>query len=306
MEDSAPPPLVAPEKTGRAMSISWLAKASRWPGRTMLAFLVITSALRADDWAPNITTTAGWNGNTTNADRAADRIGALHLGLELLSTHRYEAGRDDSFQITGHLGGDWWTRFRGLGTVATGARADWRHKFGVNAVAPILVVEAYVDAIAAKESGRRGMVSGVALSVRKRFNDLTRGSVAHEYSVLNASHGVFDRTANETTLEVDRDLTDVSRLLFTARFRRGDVVSYTSSPRADLATLARRQTDLDTFGQTMTAYRIDATTWSARVAFLRALSLQTAWVLAYEWRQTERGPLRFTNHVTSTAWVHQF
>ena len=306
MEDSAPPPLVAPATFRGARVPCQPAKVSWWPGRTMLAFLVVVSALRADDWAPNITTTAGWNGNTTNADRASDRIGTFHLGLELLSTRRYEAGRDDSFQLAGHLGGEWWTRFRGLGTLATGARADWRHKFGVSAVAPILVIEAYGDAIAAKESGRRGSASGVAISVRKRFDDLTRGTLAHEYSILNASHGVFDRTANETTLEVDRDLTDVSRLSFTARFRRGDVVSYASSPRPDLATLARRQVDLDTFGQTMTAYRIDATTWSARMAFLRALSLQTAWVLAYEWRQTERGPLRFTNHVTSTAWVHQF
>jgi hypothetical protein len=56
----------------------------------------------------------------------------------------------------------------------------------------------------------------------------------------------------------------------------------------------------------MTAYRIDATTWSGRAALVRALDDSSAIIVSYEYRNTIRGPLRFPNHLLSVALVHQF
>jgi hypothetical protein len=56
----------------------------------------------------------------------------------------------------------------------------------------------------------------------------------------------------------------------------------------------------------MTAYRIDAQTWSGRLSLVRALDDTTAILVAYERRESRRGPLRFPDHLLSVAMVHQF
>jgi hypothetical protein len=56
----------------------------------------------------------------------------------------------------------------------------------------------------------------------------------------------------------------------------------------------------------MTAYRVDAKTWSGRVAFVRAIDERSAIVLGYERRESERGSLRFGDDVLSVGLVYQF
>ena len=69
---------------------------------------------------------------------------------------------------------------------------------------------------------------------------------------------------------------------------------------------APNRVELDTFDRLMTAYRIDATTWTGRVALVRALDDRSAAILSYDYRHTTRGPLRFPDHVLTLALVYQF
>ena len=273
---------------------------------TSVCLLLAIAATRADDWAPNISFAPSWNDNASNADSSRDAFGALKLSGDLLASQRYVCGRDDSLHAGLHLSGEWWPRFNGLTSGGGGVRGEWQHKFGVDAHAPILSLEGAADAVAAKESVRRGFGTGVTLALRKRFNDLTRGTIAQEFSWYDARSRIFDRAASETSVEVDRDLTDVTRLTLTARYRDGDIVSYATGPRPDLDALAPHRGTLGTFGHPMTAYRIDAKTWSMRVAISHATSQSSAIVAAYEWRDTRRAPLSFTNNILSLAFVHQY
>ena len=273
------------------------------------AFLAVgcaLSAARADNWAPNITTSALWHNNVTNSEQSADQIDSLDLKLDLLSSQRYALGRDDTILATAHLGTDWWLRYRGYTTATAGGRGEWQHKFGANPLAPTLSLEGAADAILAKESGRRGVLASVTLALRKRFDELTRGAISHEVSYLDSHTGTFDATASETSLSVERDLNDVTRLTLAVRFRDGDVVTYATPPRPDLAALAPNQVDVDTFGRPMRAYRIDARTWSTRIGLARALDQSSAVIAAYEWRSSSRGSLTFTNNILSVSLVHQF
>ena len=268
--------------------------------------VLATLPARADEWAPNLTMLAAWDSNVTNADVSSDQIDSLQLKADLVASQRYPFGRDDSLHLTAHFAGDWWPRYNGLTSGAAGARAAWQHKFGVDAHAPIFSLEGAADAVAAKETGRRGVATAITAAVRKRFNNLTRGTLSHEVAWLDARYATYDRAASESSLEIERDLTDVTRLTFAARFRDGDIVSYAESPRADLAALAPNRIETTTFGRAMTAYRIDARTWIARVALTRALDEHSAIVVAYEWRDTKRDALKFVNNIVSVALVHQF
>lgn len=270
-----------------------------------LAALTLTS-LRADNWEPNLTSTIVWQTNVTNTDLGADQDDALQLKLDLLAAQRYPMGREDSLQLGLHLGGSFWPRYNGLSEALGGGSAEWAHKFGPNAHAFELSLTGAVDAVAAKETGRRGVATSATLALRKRLDDLTRIRAGYEVSWLEARYQTFDRAAGEALVDLDRDLNDVTRLTLSVRFRDGDVLSYSEIPRADLAALAPHNTVVGTFGSPMTAYRIDAHTWTGRLSVARALDQQSAVVVGYEFRDTSRGSFSFRNHVFSAAFVFQF
>jgi hypothetical protein len=271
-----------------------------------VGFTALATTVRADKWAPNLTAGGTWHSNATLADRSSDQIESLQLSADILAGERYPVGRDDALHLTGHLAGDWWPRYRDLTRGAAGGRAEWRHQFGPDPRAPVIAVEGSADFVEAGESARRGFATGVAASVRKRFNDFTRATLRHEVAWFNARYATFDSAASETSLELDRDLTPKTRLTFAARFRDGDIVTYATGLRPDLVDRAPNRMELDTFDRPMTAYRIDATTWSGRAALVRALDDSSAIIVSYEYRNTIRGPLRFPNHLLSVALVHQF
>lgn len=277
-----------------------------WAAVLTLCVMLTPIAIGADDWAPNLTVAGTWDSNATNADVSTDQIDSLRLNAGLRSSQQYPFGRDDALHVTARFTGEWWPRYRSLASGSAGGRLEWRHQFGTDPLAPVVALEGAADAVSVKQSAYAGIATAATLSVHKRFNDHTRGMFAHEVSWFDAGHGVFDRGASETSLELDRDLSNVMRLTLTARFRDGDIVSYATGPRDDLAALAPQRVEIDTFGQVMTAHRIDARTWSARAAFARALNENSAVVLAYEWRNTRRDTLRYTNHLVSVALVHQF
>lgn len=272
----------------------------------LLAGLLSLPTARADDWAPNLTLTTAWQDNASNASRRADRISGLQTEADLIAAQRYGFGHNDSFHPALHVGGEWWPRFRGLNQAAVGGRLEWRHKFGLGAIAPVFSVELAGDGVIAEETGRRGTRTGVTVALRKRFNDYWRASIAHEFARHDARLAVFDRSGNESSVELARDVADVARFTFTLRYRDGDVLSYGTPPRPDLVALARNRMLVETFGRPMVAYSIDARTVGAKVAAIRALDESSALVLGYEYRETEHKPLRYVNHLVSLALVHQF
>lgn len=261
---------------------------------------------RADNWAPNLTTTATWNDNATNANAGADELAGLQTEAVIIASERFSLGRADSLHPGLHFSGEWWPKFNGLLRGSAGARLEWRHKFGLGALAPTVSLELGADQAFTREHARRGTGSLVNLSLRKRFNDQWRGAVWHEWTDHAARGAVFDRRGSETALELGRDLNDVARLTLTLRHRDGDVVSYATPPRPDLVALARHRTDVDTFGRPMVAYSIDARTIGGKLAVIRAVNEASALIAGYEYRETERAPLRYVNHLVSLALVHQF
>lgn len=265
-----------------------------------------STAARAQDWAPNLTVLGTWNSNATNANAPSDRIGALLTSADLIASNRYGLGRDDSVHVTLHAGTEWWPRFNSLLLASGGARLEWRHKFGLGALAPVFSVEGSADAVAAKEAGRRGTASSVLVSLRKRFNDTWRATLLQEYAQHAAQFAVYDRTGVETALEIDHDVTEVARLTFRASYRDGDVLSYGTPPRPDLVSVAPNRRPVTTFGSPMVAYSIDARTVGLKLALTRAIDEDSAFIVGYEWRDTSRTPLRYVNHLVSLSLISQY
>jgi hypothetical protein len=273
---------------------------------TLVLLCAASTSGRADQWAPNLTLTATWQDNASNANRASDKISALQTLADLVASERYSLTSADSAHLTLHAAGEWWPRFNSLFTAAAGGRLEWQHKFGLGALAPVFSCELAGDFVTARESGRAGTSGGVTLGVRKRFNDRWRVTLTEELSELYARAAVFDRSGAQTTLEVACDLTPASRLTLATFYRNGDVLSYATPPRPDIVPIAPNRMPVTTFERGFVAYSIRAETVGVRFAYIHALTEESAVVASYECRRTERAPLQYVNQLVSLALVRQF
>jgi hypothetical protein len=272
----------------------------------LLSGFFAPAGLHAEDWAPNLTFLSTWENNATNARPASDRMSGLQFEADVVATHRYPLGPYDVLHPTAHFAAEWWPRFERLTRGAAGARLEWRHTFGTGAFAPAVAVEVGADEVIARETPRRGTTTLLLATLQKRLNDVLRLTLTQEFADHNARAAVFDQKGAETAIELGRDMTEFARLIVRASYRHGDVITHTTEPREEFEALAANRAEIVTFGRPMTAYSIEARTIGAKVALIRAVDESSAVIFGYEWRRTERAPLRYFNQLVSLAFVHQF
>ncbi len=275
--------------------------------KKLLAVLLLAPLLAcAAGWAPTLTTTATWQSNASNADRASDIIGALQLRVDAASTHRFSLGRDDSLFLGARLEAEASPRFESLNRAALGPTLTYAHKFGLGPFAPIISVELASTGVAAHDARRSGLAGSAALAWRQRLDESTRFSLTYERARHDARATLFDRTGEEGSLGVSRELTPEWSLHATVRYRRGDVLAYATPPRTDLVALAKIRELNNTFGRPFVAYSLDAHTLGGALALTRTLDPATTLTLGYEYRDTTRQPVRYVNHLVSVAVTRQF
>lgn len=272
----------------------------------LLLPLAAHAAAPVTDWSPNLTLLAAWHSNVTNGEAVWDRIGALDLGADTVASSQYVLSEYDTAHLTAHFAADWFPRFDGLDQGAAGGRLDWQHAFGRDALAPVLVLEASGDGVLANESPRNGLTGAVTLHLRKRFGVAWRAGVTQQFERYSARKSVFDHESSTTTAEIGRDLGEVTRVVFSASWRDGDVITYAQYHRPDLLAIAAASESNLTFRQLMTAYRIHAHNVSSKINLIRATSDAAAIEVGYEYAQTKRMGLRFENQIISLSIVRQF
>jgi hypothetical protein len=275
--------------------------------RAVVFGLLVSAALAEPlGWAPNLTTTATWDSNASNADRSADVIGALQLRSEFAAATRLALDTDNALLLGGHLVAEAWPRFQGLDQVSFGPRLTWQHKFGLGALAPVFALELGADLLHARMRERNAVAGTAALVWRKRLDEATRLILKQEFARRDTRELLFDRTGAESSFELDRELDENWSLSFTARWRHGDVLAYATPPRPDLVALAHAREAYDVFHRPFVAYSVETHSLGGSLAASRALARKTWLLFCYEWRETNRQPLHYVNHLVSAALVHQF
>lgn len=267
---------------------------------------VATSPASAADWTTDLSTTARWDSNATNADRSWDVLGAFQLRAEFEAMRRISLGRDDALFLGAHLAAEAWPRFDGLDRAMLGPQLSWRHKFGLGAFAHLLSIELTGETVGARESGRAGLAGHAAIVWRKRLDPATRIALSYGVARHDARASIFDRTGREAALDVARDLDGRWSLTFAAFWRKGYELSYATPPRPDLVSLAKVFTAVDTFHEQRIAYSLDARTLGGSLTASYAIKDRTSVTLGYDLRRTESGPLRYVNHLVSVGLTHEF
>ncbi|MDB6167380.1 MAG: hypothetical protein JWM88_244 [Verrucomicrobia bacterium] len=273
----------------------------------VLLAAAVAAAARSADWRPDISLVARWNSNAANADRAADEIGALELqaSAEVFAT-RIALGRDDALFLSAGVALDAWPRFDQLGSIGAGPRLSWQHKFGLGALAPVLRVEFTADAVDARNEERSGLAGSGRALWQRRFESGLQLTLSYERTRRHARDALYNQTAGEAAAGISYDLGELWTLAVKTSWRRGDVLSYAIPPRPDLVALARDRDTVDTFGQPRVAYSLEARSLGGAVAVTRSIDDRTALTWGYEYRVTERSPLRYRNHLVSAGVSRQF
>jgi hypothetical protein len=271
-----------------------------------LAYLFVLPITALGAWSPTVGASATWDSNVTNADRASDRISALQIRSDGASTRRFSLSRDDAISVRLEAAGEAWPAYPALSAVSAGTGAEWQHKFGLGAFAPVLATAFSVDGIAARDSERRGANYQVGVAVRKRLTALSRIELTETASRRDDRASVYDRDGAETVLALTQILGPRAQLGLAGFWRRGDIISYATPPRPDLIALAPRRQLEDTFGPPRVAYAIRADSVGARWELGSRLNAATSVTLGYEYRETRRAGLRYVNQLVSASLALQF
>jgi hypothetical protein len=275
------------------------------PALALIA-LSLTGVAAAADWAPQITAAATWDDNVTNANRANDRIGALNFSGAFEMGQRLGLTRELALLYGAQVDAEDWPRFDGLDRIAAGPVVALRYKSGLGPLAPTFTLRATGSLSAARESGRAGPEGDLSIIYTQGLTDTTRLTSGITAGRLDARDPVFTRDGLEGFVELAHDLDVNWRLLFSLRWREGDVLSYATPPRPDLANLARVRVNNSTFGRPMVAYSLDAHTAGGAITLARALDPMTSLKFGLEWRETTRDPLLYVNRLVSLSVTRQF
>ena len=235
--------------------------------------------------------------NASNSNLPSDRL------ADGFFTVRIDVG------TSGVLGRDWrWHaylagegeqafRFTELSQIEGGIRLGLERKFGLGWRAPRLQFDLYTAYRGAGQPGASG--AGLAPSLGFVWQVVERGGISVRYlpQWFFAQGALFYSGAQEGRISGWFDVFPATRLFLDYSIRYGDVVSYATPPRPDLAAIAEVKEATDVFGAERMAYRFDAWTQSVRAGIDQKLTTWLKLRMAYRFEITQRGNLDYANHI---------
>jgi hypothetical protein len=235
--------------------------------------------------------------NASNSDRPGDQLADGFLTLDLDLGTKGVWGRDWRWRAGLSGQGEMAYRFFGLGQIDGGIRLGIERKFGLGWSAPRFQFDLFPFFRGSGQSGGSGF--GLVPSISFVWQMLERGGLAIRYvpSWFFAQGALFNSAAQEAGISGWFDLFPSTRLFVNYAFRYGDVVSYATPPRPDLAEIAIVKEPTDVFGAERMAYRFDATTRSVQAGVDQTLTAHLKLRAMYRFEITQRGTVEYANHI---------
>jgi len=192
-------------------------------------------------------------------------------------------------------------RFDELSQIEGGIRLGVDRKFGLGWKAPRLQLDLYTAYRGAGQPGASGF--RLAPSIGFVWQIVERGGLSIRYlpEWFFAQGALFYSGAQEGRVSGWFDVFPGTRLFLDYSLRYGDVVSYATPPRPDLAAIAEVKESTDVFGAERMAYRFDAWTQSVRAGIDQDLMAHIGIRAAYRFEITQRGSLEYANHIAEVG-----
>ncbi len=249
-----------------------------------------------------------WRGNVTNADRAADRIDAWNVKVDIAGASVRLVDRRTGLTTGWQAGLEAWPDYPGLSSAQAGLVLGSRHKFGLGPLAPVLSLTGRLAARAGAERDRSVVGGAGQVELTKRVVEIWRLGLAYEWSREEAPGPVFDRVAREGTLRSELQLGRRWGWTLSVSQRQGDVVSYSRPPRPDLVQAGKKLVLVDTFrqGTPLLAYYFPAETTSVAGELAFDRTERRTWFARVEYRDTRDATQRYLNTSLAVGLRHRW
>jgi hypothetical protein len=235
--------------------------------------------------------------NVSNSNLASDQLadGFFTARVDLGTSGVW--GRDWRWRAYLAGEGEQAFRFTELSQIEGGIRLGVDRKFGLGWMAPRLQLDLYTAYRGAGQPGASG--ARLAPSLGFVWQLVERGGLGVRYvpQWFFAEGAVFYSGAQEGRVSGWFDVFPGTRLFLDYSIRYGDVVSYATPPRPDLAAIAEVKEGTDVFGAERMVYRFDAWTQSVRAGIEQGLTTWLRLRMAYRFEITQRGSLDYANHI---------
>jgi hypothetical protein len=267
-------------------------------------FLIMISPFARAEWRFDGESSALYNSNLSNSDRAADVKDDWAWVSDASAANAFQLSRDLRLDIAADFRSHVWDQYYEFNEIGSGVSAGLRYRFGLGHLAPWVLLEnriGYDDWF--REMARSGWSESLRIRGGISLSDRVALEAGYTFDNFAAPDDFFDEQSHRGEVRLFFDVSSALRVSLGYVYREGDVISYAVPPRPDIVRLAEAEReDDDTFGQhpLYNAYKLLGRTHAVSLSAAYALTKHWSVQLSYEYAVTRHDPLQYENHLLQT------
>jgi hypothetical protein len=285
---------------------------------SLSALLVFCAAIHTarSDWILSGAGVLSHDNNVGNAENAASMVSDSRA--QALGSLLQQASFGDGFSGSAGaaLSGQIYEHLSGLNNASLDGMLSLKKKWGLGAMAVWSRVGVSVGRVDYDDRYRDATLFSASLEVGKRLDERwnlwakyafeSRRAAPAPSEIYGVSSDVFSQRERNIKAGVEYSLNERVSLTLGSLLRHGDVIS-TSQPGAGIFANSRAVAPDPTFGPDAYAYRLDGTTFGARVGLEYSLSTHNLIGIAFQRLDTHaRGGNNYANSTPELTWNYQF
>jgi hypothetical protein len=281
----------------------------------LLVFCAASHTARSD-WILATSAALNHDNNVGNAGSSASVVADSRADASLSLLRQMAFGEGLTLAAGGDLSGQLYDHLSGLNNASVDGMLSLKKKWGLGALAPWSRVGVSIGRVDYDDRYRDATLYSVSLEAGKRLDERwnlwakyayeRRRAAPAESDIYGVSSDVFSQRGRSFKLGAQYALTERMSLSFGALLRHGDVIS-TTEPEADIFANSKAVAPDPTFGPDAYAYRLEGTTFGARLGFEYSLSTHSLIGFGFQRLETHaRGGNNYGDSMPELTWNYQF
>jgi hypothetical protein len=287
-------------------------RASLW---ALLVFCAASHTAHSD-WIVAASGELNHDNNVGNAENAASMVADSRAQATASLLQQIPLSGGFSLSAGAALSGQLYDHLSGLNNASLEGMASLKKKWGLGALAFWSRAAISVGRADYDDGYRDATLYSASLEVGKRLDERfnlwakyafeRRSAAPAESEIYGVSSDVFSQRGRSLRAGIQYALNERMSLTLGSLLRHGDVIS-TSQPGADIFANSKAVAPDPTFGPGAYAYRLEGTTFGARLGLEYSLTTHNLIGLGFQRLDTHaRGGNNYANSMPELTWNYQF
>jgi hypothetical protein len=285
---------------------------------SLSALLVFCAAIHTarSDWILAASGALNHDSNVGNTENSASVVADSRAEANVSLLQQIPFGNGFSLSAGPDLSGQLYDHLSGLNNATLEGRLSLKKKWGLGAFAPWSRAGISVGRVDYDDGYRDATLYSASLEAGKRLDERwnlwakyafeRRRAAPAESEIYGVSSDVFSQRGRSLKAGVEYQVNDRISLTLGSLWRYGDVIS-TTQPGAGIFANSKAVAPDPTFGPYTYAYRLDGTTFGARLGLEYSLSIHNLIGVGFQRLDTHaRGGNNYGNSMPELTWNYQF